>query len=63
MALPYQELALLIFGLMECRDREAMKKETGPLIIPGKVKTFNPTGKNFLKVTEGHGCCQLGIHR
>lgn len=37
-------IALLIFGILERRVREAMKHETEPLIIPGKVKTFKPKG-------------------
>lgn len=45
-------IALLIFGLMERRVREAMKNETEPLIIPGKVKTFRPTGKKILESLE-----------
>jgi hypothetical protein len=45
-------MALLMFGLLEKRVREAMKHETEPLIIPGKVKTFNPTGKKILESLE-----------
>jgi transposase len=45
-------ITLLIFGLMERRVREAMKNETEPLIIPGKVKTFRPTGKKILESLE-----------
>ncbi len=45
-------IALLIFGVMERRVREAMKSEKEPLIIPGKVKTFSPTGKKILESLE-----------
>lgn len=45
-------IALLIFGLLERRVREALKSETEPLIIPGKVKTFRPTGKKILASLE-----------
>lgn len=45
-------IALLMFGILERRVREALKKETEPLIIPGKVKTFNPTGKKILQSLE-----------
>jgi transposase len=45
-------IALLIFGILERRVREAMKHETEPLIIPGKVKTFRPTGKKILESVE-----------
>ena len=42
-----------MFGLLERRVREAMKHETEPLLIPGKVKTFKPTGKKILESLEG----------
>ena len=45
-------MALLIFNLLERRVREALKSETEPLIIPGKVKTFTPTGKKILESLE-----------
>jgi transposase len=45
-------IALLIFGILERRVREAMKHETEPLIIPGKVKTFSPTRKKILEAVE-----------
>ncbi|MFO7953119.1 MAG: hypothetical protein R6U91_10015 [Bacillota bacterium] len=37
-------MALLMFGLLERRVREAMKHKSEPLIIPGKVKPFRSTG-------------------
>jgi len=46
-------MALLMFGLLERRVREAMKHEAEPLLIPGKVKTFKPTGKKILESLEG----------
>lgn len=45
-------MALLIFNLLERRVREALKSETDPLIIPGKVKTFTPTAKKILESLE-----------
>ena len=45
-------MALLIFNLLERRVREALKSETEPLIIPGKVKTFTPTGRKILESLE-----------
>ena len=45
-------MALLIFNLLERRVREALKSEAEPLIIPGKVKTFTPTGKKILESLE-----------
>ena len=45
-------MAVLIFNLLERRVREAMKSETEPLIIPGKVKTFTPTAKKILESLE-----------
>ena len=45
-------IALLLFGILERRVREAMKTESEPLIIPGKVKTFQPTGKKILETLE-----------
>ncbi len=35
------------------RAREAMKHEDATLLIPGKVKTFKPTGKKILESLEG----------
>lgn len=45
-------MAMLIFNLLERRVREAMKSETEPLLIPGKVKTFTPTAKKILESME-----------
>jgi len=42
-------IALLIFGILERRVREAMKNETEPLIIPGKIKHLVQLEKRFLK--------------
>lgn len=33
-------------------EREAMKYEDEPLVIPGEVKTFRPTGKKILESPE-----------
>jgi len=45
-------MALLIFNLLERRVREALKSEDEPLIIPGKVQTYTPTGKKILESLE-----------
>ncbi len=45
-------IALLIFGILERRVREAMKHESEPLIVQGKVKTFSPTGRRILELIE-----------
>lgn len=45
-------MALLIFNLLERRVREAMKHESDPLVIPGKVKTYKPTAKKILESLE-----------
>lgn len=45
-------IALLIFGILERRVREAMKQETEPLVLQGKVETFKPTGKRILEFLE-----------
>ena len=45
-------IALLMFGILERRVREAMKHESEPLVIPGKVKTFSPTGEKILETLE-----------
>jgi len=42
-------IALLLFTILERRVREALKHEEEPLIIPGKKKTFRPTGKKILQ--------------
>lgn len=45
-------IALLLFHLLEKRVREALKNEDEPLLIPGKKKTFRPTGKKILQSLE-----------
>jgi len=45
-------MALLMFGILERRVREALKHETEPLIVQGKVKTFKPTVKRILELLE-----------
>lgn len=45
-------IVLLIFGILERRVREAMKHESEPLIVQGKVKTFRPTGRRILELLE-----------
>ena len=45
-------IALLLFHLLERRVREALKQEEEPLLIPGKKKTFKPTGKKILQSLE-----------
>jgi len=45
-------IALLMFYILERRVRKAMEKEEEPLIIPGKVETFKPTGVKILQSFE-----------
>jgi len=45
-------IALFMFGILERRVREAMKHEMEPLIVPGNVKTFTPTGRRVLEIME-----------
>jgi len=43
-------MALLVFSILERRVRRAMKHEEEPLILHGKVKSFNPTGQRILQL-------------
>ena len=45
-------MALLIYGLLEWRVREKMKQESEPLILPGKRKSFTPTGEMLLALLK-----------
>lgn len=45
-------MALLIYGLLEWRVRENMKQESEPLILPGKRKSFAPTGEMLLALLK-----------
>ena len=45
-------MALLIYGLLEWRVREQMKQEKEPLILPGKRKSFTPTGEMLLALLK-----------
>lgn len=41
-------MAIFVYGVLEWRVREAMKNETEALLIPGKKKSFTPTGEMLL---------------
>jgi hypothetical protein len=45
-------MALFIYGLLEWRVREQMKQEKEPLILPGKRKSFAPTGEMLLALLK-----------
>ncbi|SDT35902.1 Transposase [Paenibacillaceae bacterium GAS479] len=45
-------MALLIYGLLEWRVRENLKQEKEPLILPGKRKSFEPTGEMLLALLK-----------
>ncbi len=45
-------MALLIYGLLEWRVREQMKREKEPLILPGNRKSFTPTGEMLLALLK-----------
>lgn len=45
-------IALLIFYILQRRVRKALETEDRPLLIPGKVETFKPTGKKILESVE-----------
>jgi len=44
--------ALMVYTLIEREVRKSLKENKEPLIIPGKVKTHAPTGKNILELLE-----------
>lgn len=41
-------IALMVYGVLEWRVRERLKEEKEPLILPGKRKSFRPTGEMLL---------------
>lgn len=45
-------MALMVYGVLEWRVRENMKRETEPLILPGKRKSFTPTGEVLLAMLK-----------
>jgi transposase len=45
-------MALLIYALLQRRVRRNLAKETKPLIIPGKRKSFSPTGTMLLEMLK-----------
>ncbi len=45
-------MALLIYALLQRRARHNLTKETKPLIIPGKRKSFSPTGTMLLEMLK-----------
>jgi transposase len=45
-------MALLIYALLQRRVRHNLTKETKPLIIPGKRKSFSPTGTMLLEMLK-----------
>ncbi len=45
-------MALLIYALLQRRVRRNLAKETKPLVIPGKRKSFSPTGTMLLEMLK-----------
>jgi transposase len=45
-------MALMVYGVLEWRVREQMKQETQPLVVPGKRKTYAPTGQMLLAILK-----------
>ena len=45
-------MALLIYVLLQRRVRRNLAKETKPLVIPGKRKSFSPTGAMLLEMLK-----------
>lgn len=45
-------LALLVYSYLQQSVRTAMKKEEEPLILPGKRKSYQPTGLSILELLE-----------
>jgi transposase len=45
-------MALLIYTLLQRRVRRNLAKEPKPLIIPGKRKSFSPTGTMLLEMLK-----------
>ncbi|MDH7579015.1 MAG: transposase, partial [Bacillota bacterium] len=45
-------MALLIYALLQRRVRRNLAKETKPLTIPGKRKSFSPTGTMLLEMLK-----------
>lgn len=45
-------LSLLVYTAFEYILREQMEKETEPLILPGKCKSFRPTGISVLEMFD-----------
>ncbi|WP_245629139.1 IS1634 family transposase [Alicyclobacillus shizuokensis] len=45
-------LSLLLYSVLEYVIRERMKQETEPLILPGRRKSFRPTGLSILEMLD-----------
>lgn len=45
-------MAVLVYSVIERLLREAMKRETEPLILPGMRKSFSPTAMAVLELLE-----------
>jgi transposase len=45
-------MAVLLYSVLERLIRKAMEKETEPLILPGKRKSFAPTALSILELLE-----------
>jgi transposase len=45
-------MALLVYGVLEWRVREKLKQEKTPLTLPGKRKSYTPTGEMLLALLQ-----------
>lgn len=52
-------MSLLIFALLQRRVRKNLQKETQPIILPGNIKSFTPTGRMLLELLEPMKTVQL----
>ncbi|WP_303802764.1 IS1634 family transposase [Alicyclobacillus macrosporangiidus] len=54
-------LSLLLYSALEYLIRERMKTEQEPLILPGKRKSFRPTGLSILEMLDAMATVQVKV--
>lgn len=54
-------LSLLLYSVLEYIIREKMKRETEPLTLPGKRRSFRPTGLSILEMLDGMTTVQVQV--
>lgn len=55
-------MALVLYSWFEHAMRERMAKETEPLILPGKRKSFRPTGVSVLEMFDDIGIAHVQMN-